>query len=637
MKQSNFASPLLPTQYMVAPTLAEGTYNSIQAAVTAANAAGGGNVFIKAGTYTEDVTVPSNITIFGYSGQTATAGSSQTIISGSLRFTDVTNVNINNITVVANGATVPLQIAGASTTVVTFTNVTIQAAASECVSCSNSNTSSVISFQESNLLQDGAFSHVSQSGSFLEFNTCFMGSSANVVTTAVPSVITSTGILYLTQVSAIGGFQTTGTGRMQAYYTQIEGNGFGVDLQSTFSSIFGSCGIQSGTGVAAVNLAAGSVIFMSQCSLFSNAGTHAITGSGTLNYDFLSFTNGSNGTLDPALTIVIDTIRPFASTTVRGVASFNPADFTVDSNGQVSTIGGAAITTINGDTGSISGASVTIFANNAAANCGSSVLFTNAGTTSTLNVTDGNENTFIGLDCGKLGVAGGNNNGLGKGTLAAITSGSLNSGFGEGSLGSATSGSFNTGFGGLTLTNLVSGAYNASFGYNAGSSYTTTETSNISIMNNGTIGESNVIRIGTQGVGSGQQNTCFVAGITGVTVATPQFVTINPSTGQLGTSPTTQLNYTNVNNAMSPYTVLSTDYYISVDSTGGPVTLRFPNAPTTKQTWVVKDRTGTSATSAITVTTVGGAVNIDGATSYTIGVNYQAINLLFNGTTYEVF
>lgn len=97
--------------------------------------------------------------------------------------------------------------------------------------------------------------------------------------------------------------------------------------------------------------------------------------------------------------------------------------------------------------------------------------------------------------------------------------------------------------------------------------------------------------------------------------------------------------YTNVTHAMSPYTVLSTDYYISVDCSAGTVTLRFPNTPfITNQTWVIKDRTGSASTNNISVTTVGGAVTIDGATTYTLNSNYSSIQLLGNSTpTYEVF
>jgi hypothetical protein len=96
--------------------------------------------------------------------------------------------------------------------------------------------------------------------------------------------------------------------------------------------------------------------------------------------------------------------------------------------------------------------------------------------------------------------------------------------------------------------------------------------------------------------------------------------------------------YTNVNHAASPYTVLTTDYYISVDCSAGVVTLKFPNVPTANQIWVVKDRTGNASTSNISITTVGGSVTIDGQTTYKITSNYGAINILANSSpTYEIF
>jgi hypothetical protein len=97
-------------------------------------------------------------------------------------------------------------------------------------------------------------------------------------------------------------------------------------------------------------------------------------------------------------------------------------------------------------------------------------------------------------------------------------------------------------------------------------------------------------------------------------------------------------NYTNVTNAMSPYTVLASDFYLSVDTSGGAVQLNFPNAPAFKRQWIIKDRTGTAAVSNITLTTPGGTVTFDGLTSYILNSNYEAINLLANATpTYEVY
>lgn len=101
--------------------------------------------------------------------------------------------------------------------------------------------------------------------------------------------------------------------------------------------------------------------------------------------------------------------------------------------------------------------------------------------------------------------------------------------------------------------------------------------------------------------------------------------------------------YTNVTHDgtnPSPYTVSATDYYISCDttsSTAGTITIKLPDAPTTFRKFIIKDRTGGASANNISITTVGGAVTIDGETTYTLAGNFGSIQLLFNGTSYEVF
>lgn len=95
--------------------------------------------------------------------------------------------------------------------------------------------------------------------------------------------------------------------------------------------------------------------------------------------------------------------------------------------------------------------------------------------------------------------------------------------------------------------------------------------------------------------------------------------------------------YTNVTFAMSPYTVLSTDYFISCNTSGGAITILLPNSPTQYSTFVIKDRTGDALTNNITLSTPGGVVTIDGETTYIFDENYESIEVLFNGSTYEIF
>lgn len=128
-------------------------------------------------------------------------------------------------------------------------------------------------------------------------------------------------------------------------------------------------------------------------------------------------------------------------------------------------------------------------------------------------------------------------------------------------------------------------------------------------------------------------NNINVLGGTGITVVG------NPGTSTLTISTTgvTNLTYTSVNHAASPYTILTADDYVSCDVTAGVISLLLPNAPAAGKVWIIKDKVGLAAASNITVTTVGGVVNIDGATSFVMNTAYESIQVIFNGSSYEVF
>jgi|SRR5579872_257514 len=114
-------------------------------------------------------------------------------------------------------------------------------------------------------------------------------------------------------------------------------------------------------------------------------------------------------------------------------------------------------------------------------------------------------------------------------------------------------------------------------------------------------------------------------------------ITNAPGFIAISTTGTTIVNYTQVDHAMSPYTVLGTDQYLGCLATTGSITILLPNAPKVGTTFTIKDSDGGSASNPITVTTVGGVVTIDGATSFFIRNPYAAMNVIFNNVGYEVF
>jgi hypothetical protein len=82
-----------------------------------------------------------------------------------------------------------------------------------------------------------------------------------------------------------------------------------------------------------------------------------------------------------------------------------------------------------------------------------------------------------------------------------------------------------------------------------------------------------------------------------------------------------------------PYTVLTTDYLIIVD-TSLARTINLNVAPTAGQTYRIKDNTGTAGTNNITVTPAAGT--IDGAGTASIASNYGAIDVIFTGSQWVI-
>ena len=127
------------------------------------------------------------------------------------------------------------------------------------------------------------------------------------------------------------------------------------------------------------------------------------------------------------------------------------------------------------------------------------------------------------------GIAGGQNNvGVGSQALGYNTSGSANVGVGKQALGNNTSGGINVAIGFYALGNLTSGQNNIALGMNAGVAIGTGD-NNIFIGNNGSDGDSGVIRIGYPGT----HQSASIAGIYNhATTGVPVYVV---ASGQLGT------------------------------------------------------------------------------------------------------
>jgi hypothetical protein len=131
--------------------------------------------------------------------------------------------------------------------------------------------------------------------------------------------------------------------------------------------------------------------------------------------------------------------------------------------------------------------------------------------------TQGFYNTASGMNASRYNTTGAQNTAIGKDALTGNTTGIRNIAIGAGALGNG------------------SGSNNVGLGYKAGIS-NATGSSNIVIGNYGVAAENNTLRLGTTGVGAGQQNRAFIAAIRGTTTGVADAIAVLiDSNGQLGT------------------------------------------------------------------------------------------------------
>jgi hypothetical protein len=363
-------------------------------------------------------------------------------------------------------------------------------------------------------------------------------------------------------------------------------------------------------------------------------------------------------------TIEIQRSQAVATSTIgdNGVAHFNSAQFTVDANGFVSANGTGLGETITGNTGgplSPTAGNWNIL--------GTSVLagttpVTTSGTGSTLTIEVQISQAIAATDAANVGLAAFNSaqftvdangfvsiNGSGVGeTITGNTGGALSPTAGNwnifgaavaaGTTPVATSGTGST----LTVDVQRSQAIAATNAANVGlaafnsAQFTVDANGFVSLSGTGagetitgqsggalspTAGNWNIFGNGATSSGTSTTGTNLVTNGSGSTL------TISPTEAQFMTNRTVV--------STTPYAVLATDYYLAVTTSSTAMTIDLPAAPGTNRLFIIKDLSGNAATNNITLTPSSGT--IDGQATYILNSNYQAIQLLFNGTNYEVY
>jgi len=363
----------------------------------------------------------------------------------------------------------------------------------------------------------------------------FTVTAGDMTVTAGNAIITSGNItMAATTSSAIGVYTVNGSSWIHSYGQAADENTFVGKTAGNFTMTLGSAFGNTAIGSASFN---GLTTGHNNCGLGYHAGISITTGSENT---LIGRIAGSNYTSSESSNICI-------GAEVSGTAGESNVCRIGSGTGTGS--GQIATTIING---AITGGSSITATTSLTATSGNVTI--TAGNLSLPNTTNtptgeiqfnglrwisnfGSNNCFVGQQSGNTTTTGaGGNTGVGSSSLIGLTSSVSNAAFGYISLTSLTSGTgLNTAIGYAAGWQLVTGANNCLIGNIAGQNYTGSESSNIVIGSGvgGTAGESNVVRIGTQGSSAQQQNKCFIAGITGVTVTGS--AVLCSTTGALGT------------------------------------------------------------------------------------------------------
>ena len=151
---------------------------------------------------------------------------------------------------------------------------------------------------------------------------------------------------------------------------------------------------------------------------------------------------------------------------------------------------------------------------------------------------------------------------------------------------------------------------------------------------------------GSNGVTASPTSGAVVVSGVNATTSTVGVASFNPADftvsggGEVSLFATSNV-YTNVTFGMSPYTASATDYFISVDATGGAVTINLPANPGNGKQYAIMDRLGVASTNNITVNSLGGTTINNPAvggpiTTYVFTDGFESAEFFFHGTNYEV-
>lgn len=277
-------------KFIVDASAANGTHTSIATALTSASS--GDTIFIRPGTYTENLTLKAGVNLTAYVCDSTTPN---VIISGTCTYTAAGTVSISGIRLQTNSAAL-LAITGSAASIVNLVECYLNCTNNTGITYSTANTSAQLTIFNCNgnlgTTGIGLFTHTStgtmdivagrytNSGASTTTSSCSTGSNANLryAAFAFPFSATNSGNIFFS-------YCNINTSAQNATCFTSAGTGVSIGMASHFES--GSA--------SALSIGSGTTFGIYDPCSFTSSNTNAITGAGAITYGSLTFAGASFG------------------------------------------------------------------------------------------------------------------------------------------------------------------------------------------------------------------------------------------------------------------------------------------------------------------------------------------------------
>lgn len=282
-----------PAKFIVdGTTVGNGTHSTIASALTSASS--GDTIFIRPGTYTENLTLKAGVNISAYNDGFVSSVSSNgnVTIIGKCSFSAAGNVNISGIELKTN-SDYCLSVTGSSASAVNLINCYIGMAGNTAIQYTSSSGSSFINIISCicDTSTTGITLYTHSAAGFIRISASYFENSGGSTTKSD----NSSGVVLIENSRMIIPVSTSGTGVLQCenskLYAVANDTMITHNSSDTDHSWANNCFIRSGTS-SAVSITAGKFT-LNNC-VIASSNTNAITGSASLAYAGLSFRSSSN-------------------------------------------------------------------------------------------------------------------------------------------------------------------------------------------------------------------------------------------------------------------------------------------------------------------------------------------------------